>query len=91
VVPLSQIVKMALVLASGLIACSPEATRTRNGGAGADPGNKRLIEVPAANPLTTDTTLWPGRAPAPVDRLERGEMAPPAGVRLPNAVRGRAP
>ena len=30
------------VLAAGSLACSPEATRTRSGGPGADPGNHPL-------------------------------------------------
>jgi hypothetical protein len=59
-------------------ACSPEASRTRDGGPGADPGNKPLVNVAVANPRAADTTLWPGRAPAPVERLARGEMPPPA-------------
>lgn len=69
---------LALVMAS---ACSPEARRERDGGPGADPGNKRLVAAPRVDPVAADTTLWPGRAPAPVERLARGEMPPPAGVR----------
>ena len=61
-------------------ACSPEADRVRDGGPGADPGNKVLVDGAAANPQTRDTTLWPGRAPAPVERLARGEIPPPAGA-----------
>jgi hypothetical protein len=68
---------LALVLAS---ACSPEARRERDGGPGADPGNKRLVPAPRVDPVAADTTLWPGRAPAPVELLARGEMPPPAGV-----------
>jgi hypothetical protein len=70
----------ALAIAAGalLAACSPEARRVRDGGPGGDPGNKRLIEAPVANPQAADTTLWPGRAPAPVDRLAAGTMEPPA-------------
>ncbi len=64
----------------GSIACSPEATRVRDGGPGADPGNKVVVESAPANPQTRDTTLWPGRAPAPVERLARGEIPPPAGL-----------
>jgi hypothetical protein len=61
----------------GLTSCSPEARRVRDGGAGADPGNKVLIEHEAPNPHAADTTLWPGRAAAPVDLLARGIIAPP--------------
>ena len=60
------------------VACSPEADRVRDGGAGADPGNKNVVESPLVDPQTRDTTLWPGRAPTPVERLERGEVPPPA-------------
>ena len=70
-------VALALV---GSSACSPEARRVRDGGAGADPGNKVVVESAPANPQTRDTTLWPGRAPAPVERLARGEILPPAGA-----------
>ena len=58
-------------------ACSPEARRVRNGGPGADPGNKRLVERSYMDPKAADTTLWPGRAPAPVEQLEAGTMYPP--------------
>jgi hypothetical protein len=61
----------------GLASCSPEARRVRDGGAGADPGNKVLIEHEAPDPHAADTTLWPGRATAPVDLLARGIIAPP--------------
>lgn len=71
--------KMWLVLV-GSIACSPEADRMRDGGPGADPGNKVLVESAPADPQTRDTTLWPGRAPTPVERLARGEIPPPAGA-----------
>ena len=66
-------------LAAGalLLACSPEARRVRDGGAGADPGNKRLVTRPHAEPRAADTTLWPGRDPAPVERLARGIVPPP--------------
>ena len=57
--------------------CSPEAPRARDGGPGADPGNKRLVARPYVDPKAADTTLWPGRAPAPVERLEAGTMYPP--------------
>jgi hypothetical protein len=62
----------------GLASCSPEARRVRDGGAGADPGNKVLVEHEAPDPHAADTTLWPGRATAPVDLLSRGIIAPPA-------------
>ena len=62
------------------IACSPEANRVRDGGAGADPGNKVLVASAPADPQTRDTTLWPGRALTPVERLARGEILPPAGA-----------
>jgi hypothetical protein len=61
----------------GLASCSPEARRARDGGPGADPGNKVLIEHEAPDPHAADTTLWPGRATAPVDLLARGIVAPP--------------
>ena len=63
-----------------VLACSPEAARTRDGGRGADPGNYDPGRPSAADPQAADTTLWPGRAPTPVERLARGEMPPPAGV-----------
>ena len=69
---------MVIVAAGALMgACSPEARRVRDGGSGADPGNKRLVERPYVDPKAADTTLWPGRAPAPVERLEAGTMYPP--------------
>ena len=77
-----------LVVAAGPImgACSsPEARRVRDGGPGADPGNKRLVERPYVDPHAADTTLWPGRAPAPVERLEAGTMPPPPGPLPPKA------
>ena len=69
-----------VILAAGALmgACSPEARRVRDGGPGADPGNKRLVERPYVDPKAADTTLWPGRAPAPVERLEAGTMYPPS-------------
>jgi hypothetical protein len=84
-----RIVPLALLL----LACSPEASRRRDGGAGADPGNKELVDAPAANPVAADTTLWPGRAAAPVERLARGAMPPPAGVAAsaPPGAQGAAP
>jgi hypothetical protein len=59
-------------------ACSPEARRVRDGGPGADPGNKFLVEHAALDPHAADTTLWPGRAAAPVDLLAKGVIAPPS-------------
>ena len=67
-----------LVVAAGPLmgACSsPEARRVRDGGPGADPGNKPLVERPYVDPKAADTTLWPGRAPAPVERLEADKSA----------------
>jgi hypothetical protein len=61
-----------------LAACSPEARRVRDGGEGADPGNKRVAESPRVDPGPADTTLWPGRAPTPVERLAAGQRPPPA-------------
>lgn len=62
---------LIIVAAAALIgACSPEARRVRDGGPGADPGNKRLVDRPTVDPKAADTTLWPGRAPAPVERFE---------------------
>jgi hypothetical protein len=58
-------------------ACSPEARRTRDGGPGGDPGNKRLVEAPYVDPKAADTTSWPGRAPTPVQRLEAGTARDP--------------
>jgi hypothetical protein len=61
---------MVIVAGAALVGgCSPEARRVRDGGRGADPGNKIVIEAAAANPRAADTTMWPGRAPAPVERL----------------------
>ena len=63
-----------------LAACSPEAERVRDGGAGADPGNKDVVEWRGPEPRAADTTLWPARNTTPVERLARGQMPPPAGV-----------
>ncbi|MFL5574815.1 MAG: hypothetical protein ACJ79S_02450 [Gemmatimonadaceae bacterium] len=72
---------MALLALSLLaLSCSPEARRGRDDGPGADVGNKDLVVTSEPEPHAADTTLWPGRAPAPVDRFARGEMPPPAGV-----------
>ena len=49
------------------------------------------MNVAIANPHAADTTLWPGRAPAPVERLARGEMPPPASVTSAAAKTGGAP
>ena len=69
---------VALALALLIIACSPEAVRTRDGGPGADPGNtpRLAVQPPRANPQPADTSLWPGKAMAPVDRLARGDTLP---------------
>ena len=68
-------VKVAAMLAIiALIACSPEATRTRDGGPGADIGNKDVVQQTHAAPRAADTTMMPGRAPAPVARFEKGKQ-----------------
>ncbi|MFN2399798.1 MAG: hypothetical protein ABR543_14355 [Gemmatimonadaceae bacterium] len=54
-----------------LSGCSPEASRVRDGGPGADVGNKTVVQSAASNPTAADTTLWPGKAPAPVERHAR--------------------
>jgi hypothetical protein len=77
----SRIAGMLVVVLIGTTSCaSPEARRLRDGGPGADIGNTKLTDTPPADPQAADTTLWPGRAIAPVERLARGEMPPPAGV-----------
>ncbi|MGQ0639351.1 MAG: hypothetical protein ACT4P6_01045 [Gemmatimonadaceae bacterium] len=58
-----------------LLACSPEATRTRDGGPGGDIGNKQVVEAELPNAQPADTTLMPGKAPAPVTRFEKGGEA----------------
>jgi hypothetical protein len=68
------------LLVALLLACSPEARRVRDGGPGADPNNKDLVASRPVNPQAADTTLWPGAAPAPVERLAAGTMAPPVAV-----------
>jgi hypothetical protein len=76
--------RLALSIAAAAIAagCSPEATRQRDGGLGADPGNRHWIAWAPSNPRAADTTLWPGRDPAPVERLARGDEPPlPAPVK----------
>ncbi len=57
--------------------CSPEASRGRDHGAGADPGNKPLVVVRYIDPTPADTTSWPGRALTPLERLEAGTMYAP--------------
>jgi hypothetical protein len=69
--PLIRLTWTALAIAQ-LAGCSPEAQRVRDGGPGADPGNKVLVRGGTPVPRAADTTLWPGRAAAPVDRFERG-------------------
>ncbi|HEU4649151.1 MAG TPA: hypothetical protein VFS33_08835 [Gemmatimonadales bacterium] len=68
---------VTVLAALALGGCSPEARRTRDGGPGADPGNKVLVARDEPNPRAADTTLWPGRDPAPVERLAKGETPPP--------------
>jgi hypothetical protein len=68
---------MLLVLAG---CTSPEARRERDGGPGADIGNTVAARAAPTDPQTSDTTLWPGRNPAPVERQARGEIRPPAGA-----------
>jgi hypothetical protein len=60
-----------------LLACSPEANRTLDGGPGADIRNARWVTHPVVNPQAADTTLWPSRAPTPVERLAAGTMPLP--------------
>jgi hypothetical protein len=68
---------LAVLVLLSAQACSPEARRVRDGGDGADPGNKRLVVRAQPEPRAADTTLWPGRDPAPVERLAKGEIPPP--------------
>lgn len=65
-------VALAVATVAVLTACSPEATRTRDGGPGADIGNKHVVEVTRVDPRPADTTLMPGRAPTPVERFGKG-------------------
>ncbi len=67
-------VKTLLVIALFVLACSPEARRTRDGGPGADIGNKHVTQLAHPDPRPADTTLMPGRAPAPVDRFAKPEQ-----------------
>ena len=60
---------IAYVAVVACVACSPEATRRRDGGPGGDIGNKDLVEVTRADPRPADTTLMPGRALTPVERF----------------------
>lgn len=69
--------RAGLVSLLALAACSPEAGRTRDGGPGADIGNARRISATPADPQAADTTLWPGRAAPPVERLSAGTMRLP--------------
>ena len=70
---------MAVGYVAGILAtaCSPEATRVRDGGPGGDPGNRRLVQISNPDPRAADTTLWPGLAPTPLERLENGTMYAP--------------
>jgi len=61
----------AVALLAMTTSCSPEARRTRDDGPGADIGNKRVVQMAHPDPRPADTTLMPGRAPAPVDRFAR--------------------
>jgi hypothetical protein len=69
---------LALALAGTLAACSPEARRVRDGGLGADPDNKRVGVHQQPDPRAVDTTLWPGRAIAPTERMAAGDVPPPS-------------
>jgi hypothetical protein len=59
---LSGAVGLVFSVAGMITGCSPEAHRVRDGGPGADPGNKIVVDAPPANPRAADTTLWPGPA-----------------------------
>ena len=67
-----EVVKAQVVVVVTLLACSPEATRTRDGGPGGDIGNKHVVHAVHADAQPADTTLMPGKAPAPVTRFEKG-------------------
>ena len=58
-------------------ACSPEAGRVRDGGPGADPGNKRLVDAPIVDPRAADTTLWPAKPPSKDEQRAFTESADP--------------
>ncbi len=62
---------MVVAAAALIVACSPEASRTRDGGPGADIGNKHVTQLTHPDPRPADTTLMPGRAPTPVERFAR--------------------
>lgn len=64
------------LLCAFALACSPEATRTRDGGPGGDIGNKDVIRAANPDPQPADTTLMPGRAPTPVERFARDSSSP---------------
>jgi hypothetical protein len=69
-----EIMKAAAVISLiGAIACSPEATRSRDGGPGADIGNKDAVQQTGPDPRAADTTMMPGKAPAPVSRFEKSK------------------
>jgi hypothetical protein len=65
-------VKSPAIVITLLLACSPEATRVRDGGPGADIGNKQVTALAHPDPQPADTTLMPGKALAPVTRFEQG-------------------
>ena len=80
---------LAIVLALGLAAAactSPEATRQRAGGPGADPGNRRgVVQMhEGSDPYWKTPRRLPGRQQAPIatarqaDRLSRGQADPAA-------------
>ena len=80
---------LAIVLALGLAAAactSPEATRQRSGGPGADPGNRRgVVQMhEGSDPYWKTPRRLPGRQQAPTvtarqaDRLGRGQADPAA-------------
>jgi hypothetical protein len=75
--PLMLTMLVTVLTAMAALACSPEARRVRDGGPGADPGNKVLVVRDEPDPHAADSTLWPGRDPAPVDVLARGVAPPP--------------
>ena len=82
-----RLARLALWLALGaaVAACnSPEARRVREGGPGADPGNRRgMVQMhEGANPYYKTPERIPGRIQAPTttarqaDRLSRGQPDP---------------
>jgi hypothetical protein len=76
----ARLLAVGVTVAALLSACSPEASRDRDGGPGADPGNKLLVEAPYVDPKAADTTLWPRRAPTPLERFEAGTMYSPVSL-----------